>query len=519
MVIVKAVKNVVDENLKQQDHEKQEGHHEREHEAPVKSAGYVKIKRFYFFMLIFFVIFLTAGITTFILAFGDEKASDIVNVENPDFYNTGRSEFNKLFAAYDTLKDNYYKQLEDETLVNGAINGMLESLDDPYSDYMNLEEAEGFHNSISSSFEGIGAEIQEKDGHITIVSPIKGSPAEKAGLKPHDVILTVDKKSLQGMSTTEAVLLIRGKKGTKVELTIQRSGMDKPITVPIIRDTIPLQTVYGEMLEDGIAKVSITSFSEKTSKELIDSLNTLENEGMKGLILDLRQNPGGLLDEAIRISSLFVPEGKILFKVEDRNGNVKEYKSNNTSNSDVPLVVIIDKGSASASEILAAAVKESSNVPLVGEKSFGKGTVQTAQDLQDGSNMKYTTAKWLTPNGNWIHQKGIEPDYSVALPEYANLTFIDPEKELSLSMSAPEVNSAEKMLEALEYQPGKIDSFFDEPMKVAVQQFQKDNGLEVNGILKGDSTLKLMERLREKLDKNDPQLLKAIEVLKQQLNK
>lgn len=507
-----------DEKLTEKNEMTQEGQL-NEQDVPVKGAGYVKMKKFYFFMLVFFVIFLTAGITTFVLAFGDEKPADLVNVEEAEFYNQNRDEFSKLYAAYDTLKENYYKELDDKKLVNGAINGMLEALDDPYSDYMNVEEAEGFHHSISSSFEGIGAEIQEKDGHITIVSPIKGSPAEKAGLKPNDVILTVDKKSLQGMSTTEAVLLIRGKKGTKVELTIQRPGVDKPITVPIVRDTIPLQTVYSEMVADGIAKVSITSFSENTSKELIESLNSLQDEGMEGLILDLRQNPGGLLDEAIRISSLFVPEGKVLFKVEDRNGNVKEYKSNNSSNKEVPLVVIIDKGSASASEILAAAVKESSNVPLVGEKSFGKGTVQTAQDLQDGSNIKYTTAKWLTPNGNWIHQKGIEPDFKVDLPKYASLTYIDPDKELTLSMSSPEVNTAEQMLEVLGYQPGKIDSFFDEPMKKSIIQFQKDNQLEANGILKGDSTLKLMNLIREKLEKDDPQLQKAIEVLKQQLNK
>ncbi|MDE7523218.1 S41 family peptidase, partial [Ligilactobacillus salivarius] len=232
---------------------------------------------------------------------------------------------------------------------------------------------------------------------------------------------------------------------TKVKLTIQREGVEETLNIEIVRDTIPIETVYGEMLEDGIAKVQITSFSTNTTKELLTALNDLQQEGMKGLILDLRQNPGGLLPQAIEISSLFVPDGEILFKVEDRAGNIEEYKSSNNNNSDTPLVVLIDKGSASASEILAAAVKESANVPLIGEKSFGKGTVQTAQDFDDGSNMKFTTSKWLTPKGNWIHEKGIKPDYEVSLPEYASLPYISPDKELKVSSSSNEVKTAQEM--------------------------------------------------------------------------
>jgi carboxyl-terminal processing protease len=471
-------------------------------------SGLIRMKKFHFVMLLFFVIFLTAGITAFALTFGDEK---VVTVGSE------RRDFEKLYTAYDTLKESYYKEVDQKKLIDGAINGMLESLGDPYSDYMNEEEAESFHQSISSSFEGIGAEIQEKDGHIVIVSPLKGSPAEKAGLKPNDIVVSVDGKSLQGMSSTEAVMLIRGKKGTKVELTIKRPGIDEPIKMPIVRDTIPLETVYGEMLEDGIAKVQITSFSENTAKELIDTLNELQKQGMKGLVLDLRQNPGGLLDQAVKISSLFVPEGKVLFKIEDRNGKIQEQKATNGQNPDIPLVVIIDQGSASASEIFAAAVKESANVPLVGQKSFGKGTVQRAQDFSDGSNMKFTTEKWLTPNGNWIHEKGIKPDYEVSLPEYASLPYINPDQELKLTSASTQVKAAQQMLKALGYDPGREDGFFDEKTKQAVISFQKAEKLEANGILTGQSTLILMERLREKIEKNDTQVQKAVEVLKQQM--
>ncbi|GLB61154.1 peptidase S41 [Cytobacillus sp. NCCP-133] len=479
-------------------------------ETPDNSnSGFIRMKKFHFVMLLFFIVFLSAGITTFALAFGDEKAVDVGTSE--------RREFDKLYTAYDTLKANYFQEVEQENLINGAINGMLEALDDPYSDYMNEEEAKSFHQSISSSFEGIGAEIQELEGYIVIVSPLKGSPAEKAGLRPNDKVLSVDGKSLQGMSSTEAVMLIRGEKGTKVELAIQRPGVDEPMNISITRDTIPLETVYGEMLEDGIAKVQITTFSESTSKELVETLNELQQQGMKGLILDLRQNPGGLLDQAIKISSLFVPEGEILFQIEDRNGNREEVKSTKAENPDMPLVVVIDKGSASASEILAAAVNESADVPLVGEKSFGKGTVQRAQDFSDGSNMKFTTEKWLTPDANWIHKKGITPDHEVSLPEYASLPFINPDHELKLSSSSTQVKAAQQMLKALGYEPGREDGFFDEKTEQAVREFQSAEKLEQTGVLSGQSTIKLMEKLREKIDENDTQIQKAAEILKEQM--
>ncbi|SDL90073.1 S41 family peptidase [Bacillus sp. OK048] len=480
---------------------------EQEHETDKKS-GYIQIKKFHFILILFFLVLLSTGITGFALSFGDEKVITV---------GTDRKEFDKLYTAYDTLKNEYFEELDQKKLINGAIDGMVKALDDPYTDYMSLEEAAQFHSSIDSSFQGIGAEIQEKDGHIMIVSPIKGSPAEKAGLKPNDIIAMVDGKSLQGMTSTEAVAIIRGKKGTKVELTIHRSGTDAPVVVPIIRDNIPIETVYGEMAGEGIAKVQITSFSKNTPKELTEKLNELQKQGMKGLVLDLRHNPGGLLDEAISISSLFVPKGKLILKVEDRNGKTKEYPSLNDGNPDFPLVVLIDKGSASASEILAGAVSESAGVKLVGETSFGKGTVQTAKDFPDKSNIKFTTAKWLTPNGNWIHKKGIKPDFEVPLPDYATLPMINPDKELKISSSSTEVEIAQKMLKAIGYDPGRVDGFFDEKTQEVVSSFQTANNLPADGVLKGESTIKLMEKIRELMETNDTQLQKAIEVLSEQM--
>ncbi|MFK2824131.1 S41 family peptidase [Bacillus sp. B190/17] len=471
-------------------------------------SHYVRIKKFHFIMFVFFLVFSTAAITTAALAFGDGKAAD-VGIKP-------RQEFEKLYEAYDKLQQNYYTDINKDQLVNGAINGMIESLDDPYSDYMDKKEASQFHESISSSFEGIGAEIQEEKGTIKIVSPIKGSPAEKAGLRPNDRIMAVDGKSLQGMSSSEAVLLIRGKKGTKVKLNIQRAGVTEALEVTIVRDEIPIETVYAEINKDKVAHIQITSFSERTAAELKTAIEDMQAKGMESMVIDVRQNPGGLLDQAVEITNMFVPEGKVLFQVEDSTGKREKMVSDNKKKFTIPVVVLVDGGSASAAEIFAAAMKESAGVPIIGEKTFGKGTVQTAEDFKDGSNMKFTTAKWLTPNGNWIHKKGIEPDQTVKLPAYSHLSYLDPDNELKLDSLSEEVKNAEKMLEALGYSPGKVDGFFDEDTEQAVKEFQKQAAIEQTGVLSGETTVELMNDIREKIQQNDTQKQKAIEILTKQ---
>nr|WP_311315226.1 S41 family peptidase [Bacillus sp. ISL-101] len=485
---------------------------EEENQKQPKEAGkFIKIKKFTFIMGIFLVIFLTAGITTIALTFGDEKVESLA----PDKH----AEFEKLYSTYDKIKDNYYEEVDEEKLVDGAIKGMIKSLDDPYSAYMDKKEASSFDESISSSFEGIGAEIQEQDGKIMVVSPIKGSPAEKAGVKPNDIILSVDGKSVEGLTSSEAVLKIRGEKGTKVDLSISRAGESEPIELTIKRDTIPIETVYAEMLDDGVAKIQVTSFSEHTVQELKTALEEMSKKDMKGLVLDLRGNPGGLLDQAIEMASLFVPNGKVVLQVEDRSGKKEVFKSENDGKLKIPVVVLIDDGSASASEIVAAAVSESADIPLIGVKSFGKGTVQTAEPFKDGSNFKYTAAKWLTPEGNWIHKKGIKPDINVKLPDYASLPYISPDKELKASDSSSEVKAAEEMLKEAGHDPGKIDGFFDEATKNAVTAFQREQKIKETGTIKDDTTVKLMQVIREKILKNDTQVKKAVEVLKKEINK
>ncbi|WP_106531694.1 S41 family peptidase [Planomicrobium soli] len=468
-------------------------------------SHFIRMKTFSFIMLVFTLILLTAGVTIFALTFGDNKA---VEVNSPE-----RREFQKLYSAYDQIESEYYEDVETETLVNGAINGMIEALGDPYSDYMNEEEAAHFTEGISSSFEGIGAEVQERNGYVAVVSPIKNSPAEKAGILPNDLIIEVDGKSIQGFSSSEAVMLIRGEKGSKVTLTIRRGENSEPIKIEIVRDEIPIETVYTEMNDDKVAQIQITSFAEKTYEELLAAIEDMEKQGMKALVLDVRQNPGGLLTAALDISNLFVEEGKTLFEVESKGQEPEVYTASGGKKVDVPVTLLIDGGSASASEILAGAVSESGNVQLIGEKTFGKGTVQTANNMSDGSNLKFTTAKWLTPDGNWIHEKGIEPDVKVEYPEYASLPVLDPSVELKDGTISEQVQTAEKMLEALGYEVGKVDGVFEAEMEEAVKKFQEDKDLEADGILTGDSTYAVMTALREKIEKDDPMLQEAQKVI------
>ena len=488
------------------EHEQEPGQNQPE------KKGYIKVKWIYIILSGLALVLLTAGATVYLLKGSAQSntgnGSSLLS-SNPD------RDFSKLYEVYNTLENYYFEDVDEDALVNGAINGMVESLDDPYSDFMSTDEAKSFHQSISSSFEGIGAEIQQENDQIVIVSPIKGAPAEEAGLKAGDIILEVDGESLQGMSSSNAVLLIRGEKGTKVNLTIQRPGQTGTMKVEITRDTIPIETVYSEMVSDDIAKIQITSFSENTAEEVENALKKAEEDGAKGIILDMRQNPGGLLDQAQKIANMFVDGGKILYQVEDRNGNKEITKaSGNGYKVNLPTAVLIDEGSASASEIVAAALKESADIPLIGVKSYGKGTVQSAQDFNDGSNLKFTTAKWLTPDSNWIHKKGITPDVKVELPAYANLTYVDPEEELKEGTSSADVENIEKMLEALGFDPGKVDTAYDASTASAVKQFQKDQGIKETGIVTGETTTELMNQLREKINKDNPQVKAAVEELK-----
>ncbi|MFX3624785.1 MAG: S41 family peptidase [Ectobacillus sp.] len=431
---------------------------------------------------------------------------------------TKEEDLQKIQQAYDLIDSKYVEDVNETKLVEGAIQGMLSTLKDPYSTYMDKETAVQFQQSLDSSLEGIGAEVNKIDEKLIIVSPIKDSPAEKAGIKPNDEILSVDGQSVKGLTREEAVLKIRGKKGTKVTLEIKRPGVDNPLTFKITRDKIPLLTVSGSVKQENgkdIGYLQITSFSENTAKEFKDELTKLEKKKIDGLVIDVRGNPGGYLTSVEDILKVLVTDKKPMLQVEDRAGKRQKYYTSLKERKPYPIAVLIDEGSASASEILAGALKEAENYPLVGVKTFGKGTVQQAVPLPDGSNIKLTMFKWLTPEGNWIHKKGIEPTVAIKQPDYYYATPIQLDKTLSYNMNNEQIKNAQQLLKDLGYEPGREDGYFSKETETAVKAFQQANKLETTGKIDKKTAETIQSKIIEKIrsGENDLQLEAALKLI------
>lgn len=325
-------------------------------------------------------------------------------------------DFSLFWKVWDILKEKHIdrEKIDAQKLVYGAINGMLKATGDPYSTFFSPEESKSFSEDLQGSFEGIGAELGIKDEILTVVAPLDDSPAQKSGLRAGDKILKIDGKISTDFTTDEAVKLIRGKKGTEIKLTVLHLGDQETKEISITRDTIEIKSVKVIFMEDGIAHLKITKFGENTYKEFNEATNQIITKGSKGIVLDLRNNPGGLLDKAVEIASRMIPNGKIVVSEEDSQGKKKNLMTlGGDKLSSIPTVAIINEGSASASEILAGALRDNQGVTLIGQKSFGKGSVQELMSLPNGSSVKITIAKWLTPNGDYIMEKGIEPEIKV----------------------------------------------------------------------------------------------------------
>lgn len=346
-------------------------------------------------------------------------------------------DFSVFWKVWDLLKEKYVNKssLDAQQLIYGAIKGMLRATDDSYTVFFDPKETQAFAEDIEGSFEGIGAELGIKDKILTVISPLDNSPAQKAGLRAGDKILKIGDELTADTTIDEAVDLIRGKKGTEVKLTILHLNEEETKEISIIRDTIEIKSVELEFKPDDIAYLKINQFGENTSREFNAAVNQIISSGAKGIVLDLRNNPGGFLDKSVEVASRMIPRGKVVVSEEDYSGKKESLSTTGGDKlSSVPTVVLINEGSASASEILAGALRDDQKIQLIGKKSFGKGSVQELIKLPGNSSVKITVAKWLTPSGDYIMEKGISPDIEVELNEDDFKNDRDPQLDKALEI-------------------------------------------------------------------------------------
>lgn len=366
-------------------------------------------------------------------------------------------ELRQFADVYGAIKANYVESVEDKKLITEAISGMLTGLD-PHSAYLDADAFKELQVGTQGEFGGLGLEVGTEDGFVRVVSPIEGTPAEKAGVKAGDLIIKIDEKATKGLALNEAVKLMRGKPKTPVTLTISRKGQTKPLVFTIVRDIIQIQSVRSKMLEPGFGYIRITQFQEHTVENLVKHFNQLAQQGpLKSLVLDLRNDPGGLLNGAIGVSAAFLPEKTLVVSTDGRQEDAKrkyfatvnDYQRSSREDplaklspvaKTVPMVVLVNSGSASASEIVAGALQDHQRAKILGTQTFGKGSVQTILPLTSNTAIKLTTARYYTPKGQSIQAKGIAPDFWVE--ETADGAVVDRlrvrEADLNRHLSGPE---------------------------------------------------------------------------------
>lgn len=353
-----------------------------------------------------------AGLILLLLIAGGGARHGVIAIE--DTY-----ERIKVFTEVLSLvQSNYVDEVNPKDLIYGALKGMLETLD-PHSAFMPPDIYKEMQVETQGSFGGLGIEITVKDRQLTVVAPIEGTPADRAGIQAGDRILKIDGKPTKDMTLMEAIKKMRGPKGTKVTITIWREDFTEPRDIALVREIIEIKSVKSKDLGDGIAYVRIASFQERTGRDLEKALDVIERGGMKALVLDLRNNPGGLLSQAVGVADKFLEKGRLIVYTEGRvkNQDLKFTAEHNGNHEHFPMVVLVNGGSASASEIVAGALQDWNRAVILGTQTFGKGSVQTVIPLSDGSGLRLTTAKYYTPKGKSIHNKGITPDIIVEPPK------------------------------------------------------------------------------------------------------
>ncbi len=368
----------------------------------------------------------------------------VTEVSNTSAGQPSSVNFGTFWQTWDVINKSYIgaDKISPQDKVYGAISGLVQSLKDPYSVFLSPKDNKKFQEDVQGSFGGIGAEIGSKKNNIVVVAPLKDTPAMRAGITAGDIILAINSTSTEGMSVDEAVRLIRGPQGTKVTLSIIREGWEKSKDFEIIRDTITVPTLDFSMKDGNVAYIQLYSFNANTGYLFYNAVYKLASEGAKGVILDLRNNPGGYLEVAVDLGGWFLKRGALIVSEESKEEGKKDFRAvGNEALSDVPVVVLINGGSASASEIIAGALRDNRRVKLVGEKSFGKGTVQQVIPLSEGSTVKLTIARWVLPSGKSLENGGLTPDFEVKMTEDDVKNKRDPQLDKALEVIKSEIRS------------------------------------------------------------------------------
>ena len=371
-----------------------------------------KIQKFFkVIMLILLVAIITWTLTITVMY----KKLGVISITS----STNNSDITKIastLAKFKTIIDKeYLGEIKEEDLINGAVKGYIEALGDPYTEYLTEEEMNDLETYTSGNYVGIGVYIGAniEENKIVVISPIKDSPAEKAGIKAGDIILKVDDKTYEAKELTDASNNIKGKEGTKVKLEILRDN--ETLNFEIERKVVKLQYISGTVIENDIGYIAITSFDEEAAKDFTNTYNELKEKNIKSLIIDLRDNGGGVVDEALKITDMFLEKDKTMLITVDKNNNKKYSKTKSDKTIDIPVIILANDASASASEIFIGALKDNERSKVVGTTTFGKGLIQQLRKMQNGTGLKVTIAEYFTPNENPINKKGIEPDYKVEI--------------------------------------------------------------------------------------------------------
>jgi carboxyl-terminal processing protease len=420
--------------------------------------------------------------------------------------------FGNFVTVLNYLQTRYVDKLELDKLIDGATQGLVKATGDPYSSYMSQSEWKELMIRASGNYAGIGVYIGARDRYITVIAPIKGTPAEKAGFKAGDLITKVDGKDIIDMASDKVADMIRGTEGTKVTLTVVREGVPAPFEVEVTRAFINVPAADWKMAAPGIGYIQLREFNNQATKQTQQAITELKAQGAKAFILDLRGNPGGLVDEAVGVSDLFIPAGPVVHVI-DRNGK-KDTMSAKSGGLKLPLAVLIDGGSASASEIVAGAIQDTKSGTLVGQKSFGKGSVQLLMTLKDGAGLKLTVQKYYTPSMRSIHGIGIQPDVLVE-PDKVSLQYqpVVAKRTLKKGDVGLEILAIQERLKFLGYAPDS-DGVFGAATEIAVKKYQVAASIAQTGIVDQTSLDSINQQVSAKQKTIDTQLDKAIEVLK-----